>query len=216
VYESLTVVNPPSSTVVDLAVVKQHCRVDVSDTTEDSLITLYLAAATCAAEARLKRTFLTTQYLLIRDLLPNSNLSGPTSSIAFNTFLNTSVYPYTLDGVFRILKPPLVSIDKISYLDTSGSLQTLDPGFYTYTPGFPGRVGPSYGKIWPFTLPQIGSVQITYTAGETSVAPNIQSAILLWVGNLYRNREPVSEGALIEIPFGLKSLFDSAFGGSYR
>jgi hypothetical protein len=216
VYESLAVVTLPTTTAVDLATVKLQCRVDVTDTTEDALLNLYIAGVTMAVEAYLKRTLLTTQYCLTRDLLPNSNLGGPTSSVAFNVFLNTSAYPYTLDGVFRLLKPPLVSVDKVEYQDTSGTWQTLDPSFYAVVPGFPGRIAPAYGKIWPFTLPQIGSVRITYTAGQASVPANIQIGILLWVASLYKTREPISEGSMMEVPWGLRAFFDTAYAGSYR
>ncbi len=215
-YESLAVVTPSTSTAVDLATVKLQCRVDSTDTTEDALLNLYIAGVTDAIEAYLKRTLLTTQYLLTRDLLPNGTQGGPTSSVAFNTFLNTSVYPYTLDGAMRLPKPPLVSVDLVQFRDTSGTLQTLDPSFYAVVPGFPGRIAPAYGKIWPFTLPQVGSVEITYTAGAATVPSNVQLAVLLWVAHLYRNREPVTPQAFSEMPFGLKALLDTAFAGSYR
>ena len=201
---------------MDLATAKTHCRVDISDTTSDSLINLYIGAATQAAEAYLKRTLAQTQYLLTRDLLPNNGLNGPTGSAGFNAFLNSSVYPYTLDGVFKILKPPLISVDQIAYLNTSGAWVTLDPSYYAIVTGTPGRIAPAYGKVWPFVLPQIGGVKITYTAGVASVPFAVQAAILLRVGSLYRNRESVTEGTLVELPFGERNLLDSASPGFYR
>jgi len=166
-YESLITTSAPSApSAADLATFKAHCRVDASDTTEDLNLAVYLEAARHAASAYLKQTLAGSRsYQLTRDLLPTSALTGPTGSAAFNTFLNTSVYPYTLDSVFKILKPPLISIDSIQYLDTSGTLQALPSDYYKYVPGFPGRVAPAYGKIWPFTLPQVGSVVIAYTCG---------------------------------------------------
>ena len=165
-YESLVQTSAPAApTAATLATLKAHCRVDASDTTEDALLLTYYQAAAAAAGSYMKQTLANTSYQLTRDLLPTRALSGPTGSAAFNTFLNSSVYPYTLDSVFRILNPPLISIDSIHYLDTSGTLQTLPSNFYTSVPGFPGRVAPAYGKIWPFTLPQVGSVQINYTCG---------------------------------------------------
>jgi hypothetical protein len=215
-YESLSIVTPPGGQAVDLDTAKAHCRVDASDTTSDALITLYLQAATNAVSAYLKQTLLTTQYLLQRDLLPNNVFNRPTDSLAWNAFLNSSVYPYTLDAAFKLLKPPLVSVDEVQYLDTSGGWQTLDPSLYVYVPGFPGRIAPAYGKIWPFTLPQIGSVKITDTAGSSTVLPQVQAAILLWAGSLYLNREAVTDGVLSEMPFGVKNLLAAAAKGFYR
>lgn len=173
-YESLITTSAPSSpSSATFAAFKAHCRVDASDTTEDLNLMLYLQAATASASSYLKQTLANTSYRLTRDLLPTRALDGPTGSAAFNTFLNSSVYPYTLDSVFRILKPPLISIDSIQYLDTSGTLQTLPTDFYVYVPGFPGKVAPAYGKIWPFTLPQIGAVVINYTCGYGTITTTV-------------------------------------------
>lgn len=149
---------------IPLDVVKTHCRVDSSDTAEDVLLGLYLDAVTVAAESYLKRTLVQRQYVLTRDLLPMSS-HRPTGNVAVNAFLNSSVYPYTIGNIFEIVKPPLMSIDLVEYQDTSGTWQTLDASLYVYVHGSPGRIAPAYGKVWPFVLPQIGSVRIKYTAG---------------------------------------------------
>jgi hypothetical protein len=170
-YESLIAQAPPiAPSSADLAILAAHCRVDASDTQASLLLPCYLQAARAAANSYLKQTFYTTSYTLVRDLLPSKAINGPTASAGFNAFLNSSVYPYTLDSIFRILNPPLISVDSITYLDTSGTEQTLDTSFYVYVPGFPGRIAPAYGKIWPFTLPQLGSVTIKYTCGYGSTS----------------------------------------------
>jgi len=177
-YESLIVTSVPAPpTPAALATLRAHCRVDAPDPAEDLLLALYFSAATASASAYLKQTLgAATSYRLTRDLLPTGALSGPTGSVAFNAFLNSSVYPYTLDSVFRILKPPLISVDAIRYLDTSGAPRTLDPGSYASVPGFPGRIAPAYGKVWPFTLPQIGGVTIDYTCGYGTTTTTVSVA----------------------------------------
>lgn len=173
-YESLILTTPPATpSPATFAAFKAHCRVDASDTTEDANLMLYLQAATASASSYLKQTLINASYQLTRDLLPTRGLNGPTGRPGFNAFLNTMVYPYTLDSVFRVLNPPLISIDSIRYLDTSGTLQTLDASLYTYVPGFPGKVAPAYGKIWPFTLPQIGAVVIDYTCGHGTITTTV-------------------------------------------
>jgi hypothetical protein len=176
-YESLIALTPPAPvSALDLATAKAHCRVDASDTTEDLNLTLYIQAARNSASSYVKQTLWPTSYMLTRDTLPSLGINGPTGSAGFNSFLNSTVYPYTLDAVFRVLNPPLISIDSITYTDTNGNPATLDPSFYRFVPGFPGRVAPAYGKIWPFTLPQIGSVQINYTCGYGTTTTTVTLA----------------------------------------
>jgi uncharacterized phiE125 gp8 family phage protein len=222
-YEILQVTVPPVTTPVTLAVAKQHCRVDTSYTGDDNLISLYITAATATAESYLKRTLVNTTYKLTRDYLPTAIFNVPTGNSAFNIFLNSSVYPYTLESVFKVMKPPLVSVSSITYKDTAGNVNTLDPSLYIVSEGTPGRIAPAYGVVYPFTLPQIGAVTITYTAGygflEDGTTPNvpgnIQAAILLIVGHLYRNREAVTEGGMSVLPMGVKELLDTAAPGMY-
>ena len=73
----------------------------------------------------------------------------------------------------------------------------------------PARLTPKFGYIWPVTLPQIGAVQIDYTAGYANAAAvpdELKAWILLRIGSLYANREDASERALVTVPFAPEIL----------
>ena len=76
--------------------------------------------------------------------------------------------------------------------NTAGSVAS--PGSSPISP-LP-RVTPVFGKIWPVTLPQVGAVQINYTAGYGASASAVPDGIRHWmlmrVATLYVNREEVA------------------------
>jgi hypothetical protein len=177
-YESLIATSPPvAPTAADILTLKAHCRVDASDATEDANLALYLQAARTAASGYLKQTLYQTSYTLVRDLLPTRGGFGfGTGAPAHAAFWNRTVSPYSLEGFFKVLNPPLISVESIQYLDTSGVSQVLDPGLYSVVPAFPGRIAPSYGKVWPLTLPQIGAVTLRYTCGYGTTTTTVTIA----------------------------------------
>jgi hypothetical protein len=176
-YESLVASVPPvPPTSADLAMLKAHCRVDSSDPDAALLLPVYLQAARGRANSYLKQTFYETSYTLVRDTLPSRGSPFPTGAPAHAAFWNRVGFPGSLDGFFRIFNPPLISIDSVEYLDTNGHSQTLPPTAYAVTPGFPGRIAPAYGQLWPLSLPQIGAVTIKYTCGYGSTTTTVTIA----------------------------------------
>jgi uncharacterized phiE125 gp8 family phage protein len=118
----------------------------------------------------------------------------------------------------RLPMPRLVSVTSITYLDTYGDLQTLDPATYSVDINSqPARIVPSINLTWPTTdyyMP--GSVQVTYVSGsygdgvDVNTCPrSIVAAILLMVGHLYENREATSQLALKTIPLGVDALLNA-------
>jgi uncharacterized phiE125 gp8 family phage protein len=139
---------------------KQHLRVTWSN--EDALIELYIKAARESCEDRLDCTLVETGWRLTLDAFPDA---------------------------IMLRRGPLVSVDAIRYMDTSGVLQTLAPQDYTVdTASTPGYVVPAYGKAWPDTRNQVNAVEVEYKAGRG--APGALKAwILLAIGDMYANRE---------------------------
>lgn len=176
-YESLVAVVPPiPPTSTDLLALRAHCRVDQSDPDAALLLPIYLQAARAWASSYLKQTFYETSYTLIRDTLPgrmNGFWTGAPAHLQFWNRISGSTGP---DSFFRVLNPPLISVDSIEYLDPEGNLQTMDSSLYTVVPGFPGRIAPSYATIWPLTLPQIGAVTLNYTCGYGSTTTTVSLA----------------------------------------
>jgi uncharacterized phiE125 gp8 family phage protein len=174
----------PSAEPVSLDLAKLHCRVDHDD--EDPLITAYISMARYHVEGFVKASLLPT------------------------------VWRYRIDEGFpreiRLPTGPVLSAAalEIKYVDDAGVLQTLAPSSYQSSLGDTAIIRPAYGEIWPSTRCQMDAVQITFTAGwanvETLPAP-LRSGVLLMIGQLYANREPVAFGVSVaEIPHTIRDL----------
>lgn len=189
----------PAKEPVTLAEAKLHLRVDADLTADDTLITLLIAAARRYAESYTGRSFITQQWQLVLDSFPTPSLIGVLYGV-----------PYSLPGHAVLLeKGPIQSVDAITYLDTGTNTQTMPPADYVADlSGSPGRITPIFGRIWPINQPQIGSVQVNYTAGygnePADVPEGIRQWILLRVNTLYENREEVAilgRGKVDPLPF---------------
>lgn len=104
----------------------------------------------------------------------------------------------------RLLWPPIVSVDAVTYVDTDGLLQTLPDTHYVLdAQSSPGWLLPAAGHTWPDTADAANTVAVRYTAGYGAACPE---AIRLWllahVGNHLRNRESTVTGTIVaSLPF---------------
>jgi uncharacterized phiE125 gp8 family phage protein len=175
---ALVLVTPPATTPVSLAEAKTHLRVDHSD--DDTLITGLINAAVAHLDGK--------DGILGRALI-------------------TQVWELKLDEfcpAIRLPLPPLATVDAITYVDTDGVTQTLAASEYQVTSGEPAKIVPAYGKSWPDTRCEPEAVRVEFTCGygnAADVPAGIKAAILLHVGTLYRDRETVNIGNIInELP----------------
>ena len=153
---------------ITLEEAKKQCRVELSD--DDDYILSLITVARQMAEGRLNRTIKQRQLEARFDYWPSS-LSLP--------------------------KPPLVSVDSISYIDADGVLAELDDDSYIVNTSVePARIPLAYGVPWPALRKQSGAVVVRYTAGYTpeEVPAPIKQWIKLIVGTMYENRETMSAG----------------------
>lgn len=101
----------------------------------------------------------------------------------------------------RVPRPPLQTVESITYIDTAGVEQTLDEASYQVSiPRGPNagcaRIRPAYGLSWPSVRSQMDAVTVTYTAGYLddgspqvpNVPEDIDHARLLVMGELYKQR----------------------------
>lgn len=206
-YRAFTQTSEPAEEPVTLDQAKAHLRVSGDD--DDELIGDQIAAAREWVEKEVNRALVTRSYDLRFDAFaqaaPPWFLLDPRSQER----------PYLpIWGTIRLPKPPLVSVDAIEYLDLDGVARTLDPSAYKVVTGgrLPGWLSPAYGRSWPPCRVEMGSVVISITCGyggRQDVPRALQRAILLMVGGLYRFREPVTDVAMIEVPFGVKGLLST-------
>ena len=78
--------------------------------------------------------------------------------------------PFSRQSICKPIKTAhglVQSIDSISYIDTFGAQQTLDPASYEIvkTDEANTEIAPTFGKAWPQTAATPGAVNIVYTAG---------------------------------------------------
>lgn len=168
----LKCLTPPGVEPITLADVENQCRIDsLSD--ESAAIDLFIAATRQRAEAVTRRALITQQWRLTVDGFPGCNTP------------------------IAIPLPPLQSVDSITYVDTAGITQTLDPELYrVITDDEPARLLPLFEHVWPSTRGDIGMVSITFTCGygdnHGAVPAAIRQWMLLNVANLYENRESLT------------------------
>lgn len=95
--------------------------------------------------------------------------------------------------------PPLRSVEALTYLDTSGSSQTMPPEDYQVV-GLGGTAAasivPAFGKTWPSTRLQPESVAVRFVCGYASgqIPEPIVGAMHLLIGHWFENRQAVTIG----------------------
>lgn len=173
---------------ITLADVEAQTRIEsLSD--ESLAVELFIRAVRQRAEAITRRGLVRKTEKLILDAFP---LGG--AKISLN-------------------KPPLVSVESVTYTDTAGVVQTLATSAYTVNiDAEPGYILPVYGTTWPYTLSHPDSVTINYTCGYAfgTVPEAIRAWMLMNVASLYENRETVIVGknSLVEISTLADALLD--------
>jgi len=135
----------------------------------------------------------------------------------------------TLDSFpveIELPRPPMATSGaatavSITYTLESQSTATLSTAEYRVDrDAVPGVLRTTYNGSWPSHLLDYNAVAVTWWGGRgpdaTSVPQRFKSAILWLVGLWYERRMAADQANLSEIPFGVRSLLDSAKWGSYR
>ena len=185
--------SPPTTEPISLATAKLHLRVDFTD--DDALITALITASRMYAEQITRSSFITQTWKYVMDSFP-----GGLGMAAATPWGETFTLP---PNAILLEKGPVTVITGITYLDMAGATQTMPTTDYVAELSGPmARVTPVFGKIWPITMPQIGSASITFTAGYGNAAAvplGLCQWMLLRIGALYENREEVVSGRGIKV-----------------
>lgn len=162
----LKLLNPPAEDPVTVAEATKWAR--ITDTTENSLITSLIKAATANAEQITGRVFVTQTWTLSLDEFADE---------------------------IQLLQP-LASVSSITYIDTNGANQTLSNSVYV-ADTVEGKVYPAYNQTWPSVRAIPNAITITFVSGygaATAVPESIKSWIRIRVATLYEHREAIAEG----------------------
>lgn len=156
---NIAVVIPPYAEPVSLAEMKNHLKVETSVTDDDALITSQIAAARDVIEtftgenvAR-NQVLVATTFDMKLDRFPYGNYSTSPGGMIPPGF-----------GSIVVPKIPLISVTAITYVDSAGVVQTVDPALYVLEPTR-GGIDLAYNQFWPYPRFQPNAVTIRFTAG---------------------------------------------------
>ncbi len=139
----------------------------ITNTTEDWLLSMFIRSARSAAERITRRALVTQTWDLHLDAFPGWEMFIP--------------------------KPTTQSITSITYDDTDGNTQTLDPArYHVDLASEPARITPVFGNIWPITRWQTDAVKVRFVAGygaAADVPPGIKNWMLMRIKTLWENRD---------------------------
>jgi hypothetical protein len=211
----LKLVSAPANDAVTLVEAKSHLVVE--HTEHDSLIGIYISACQGFVDGPngyLGRALIDQTWDYTLDHFPGHNRGWRFGRC--RCCYNDAHRERTIE----IPLAPLIEVVSVAYIDTAGDEQTLDSALYTVAgvgdPQWPGRVVRLQTGSWPQTAHQPDAVRIRFRAGylDTTMSPAedavpfpIKAAILLHVGDLYKNRETTLDvRAVAQLPWAAEQL----------
>jgi hypothetical protein len=121
---SLQIQAPPLNEPVDMDTLKNHLRVTIAN--DDALIGIYLQAARELIESESGRSLVNKRYRQSHDRFPRIHDWQVGSGFSYRAPRYANRYADMRQAI-KLLRAPLVAVSKITYIDTSGVLQTLLP-----------------------------------------------------------------------------------------
>jgi len=218
----LTQTAAPTAEPVDLAAVKQHCR--VTTTADDNYLTGLITTARRFVERHSARQLVTSTWALRMDSFPSRSRYQYRYYFAGDCHFdspNWNWLRHSRDRSIEIPIAPLQSVGSIVYVDTNGDTQTLATDQYVVsTPtDQPGYITPAYNVCWPTTRCQPDAVVVTFNAGyggagasatvaAAAVPQTTKHLLYMLIAHWYENREAVGS-VQSQLPLGFASLLES-------
>jgi uncharacterized phiE125 gp8 family phage protein len=186
---SLAVATQPIVEPVSLAMAKAHLSLLPEQEDDDTLIVSMIATARRLIERRLGVALAPQQLRARFDSTDGTGWTRGPDNVG-PVVLRLPVSPVLTGGGY-----PLA-------LDVDGTAVSSS----TYT------VDADAGEIRFSSAPQMSdltTLTVTYWAGQATVSPQLRTAILLYVGHLYANREASSADSPSEVPMAFETLLAS-------
>jgi uncharacterized phiE125 gp8 family phage protein len=211
---AFTLITPPASEPVVLADAKTQARIDT--TADDSFIPLLITAARQWVESYLGRALITQTWQLWLDLWPaavelwwDGVREGPVTGLDEISYIS-------------LPRPPLASVNAVTYYDNTDTPTTWDPGnYFVDTISAPGRVALRLGATWPVPSRLTNGICVEYVAGYGSDASDvpevIKTAIRQLVSHWYEHRGEAATAAstrgtiimpTVPVPLVIQALLD--------
>jgi len=182
---ALKLITAATAPIVTLAEAKRHVRAE-DFTDDDSYLESLVEVATehiNGAQGWLGRAFLESTWEFRLDCFPLDRINIPL--------------------------PPLRSVETVEYVKTDGTTGTVTD-FRSFGVGLSvgsGYILPVYDGEWPDTLDdEPEAVRITFKAGYDAPPKQLKHAMLLIVGDWYKNREDIIDLKSSKQPRGADAL----------
>lgn len=184
---ALKLITAPAKEPVDLATMKQHLRLDITD--DDALLTNILLSARRQVEKFTARRLITQTWDYYLDRYPIED---------------TMVMPLA----------PVITINTIETTDNQLNVTTFDPSnYFVDNISDQTRIVLRLGKIWPvvaYGLKKVNAIRINFDVGygtDPAVVPQeLLEAIKMLAAHFYQHREETEDKAPARIPLGVRYL----------
>lgn len=130
--------NYPSAEPMSIVEAKLQCRRATDETSQDLLWRRIVEASRDRVEADLSRAICWQRWKLILDEWPD---------------------------VIDIYKCPVRAVESVKYYDYSGTLTTVASTVYKVSYSEPARINLAFAQSWEPSIPQMGAIEVTFTAG---------------------------------------------------
>lgn len=183
---TIRTITEPTVEPITLADAKTHLHEDLSDASNDALITTLIAVARQAAEHKIQRALMLQTLEQTLDAFPVATDENPRAAIVLEM-------------------PPVVDVTSVTYTAADGSTVVLSNTLYTLDAARePAQLVPSYTVgAWPSTQGSIAAVRVRYRSGysasatasvaQAAVPAAIRQWMLLAVGDMYHRRAASGE-----------------------
>lgn len=194
-FESINTTVVPTFEPLTVTEAREFCRID--DDSQDTTLATCIKAARERIETETRRAICTQTIRVTLDKFPRGDDDDRD------------------DFAIILPRPPLQSVSSITYIDTTGTVQTLATDRYTVDSySEPGRIVPAYGYSWPSTRDVPNAVTITFIAGYT--AANLPARAKILCGLLTHYEFDVRVDGKADIPLAVESLMIQLGWGSYQ
>lgn len=131
---------------------------------------------------------------------------------------------FPIQAAIRFWRAPVQSIVSVEYLDSNGTLQTMDAATYEVYPPYvskdvvnPGGVQLAANASWPSSADRQGAVRITYRAGFGNTPADVPElikdyALMQYIGDFHRFTENQTEAEVYTLPMGVAMIMQNVSG----
>ena len=211
---ALVIETPPASEPLSLAEVKLQLGLGpwedsdhITSARQAAKLRDLITSAREYCSSFTRRAFVNTGYVQYLDSFPyftDTVMSQQAYPPAYYSLPRYSTTLWNYSQMIKLFYSPLVSVQKITYIDTNGVSQDLLPGtpgnevgqFIVDTASEPPRLFPNAGQNWPPCLYVPNAVAIHFTAGYGTDAKLVPAAVKVAMRQLIAiwNSDPVQIG----------------------